>query len=193
MPDYVIWKYASYPGACVLQNLTGLEATFRLNNGTPLAADFPPGVAFHMNPDFPNDLALGDSLLNSDMLVIGSARLKEFLAAREIAKLEFLPVGIVDHKGRLGREPYFVVHPVEPVDCLNRAQSVFKASVMNPAKISEVSKLVLSEEAIPRDRQIFRLAGYWNLTLVRRDLADAITTAGFSGIRWIELSAHPET
>jgi hypothetical protein len=193
MSNYVAMKYASYPGACVLQNLTGLEATFRLNNGTPLEAEFPKGVAFHMNPDFPNDLALGDSLLNSDMLVIGSARLRAFLSARKISQLEYLPVGIVDTKGRLSSEEYFVIHPIEPVDCLDRAQSVFKASILNPAKISEVSKLVLSEAAIPPDREIFRIAGFWNLTLVRRDLAEAITSQGFSGIRWIETSAHPET
>ena len=192
MSNYVIWKFASYPGACVLQDLTGIDATFRLNNGTSFAADMPSGMAFHMNPDFPNDLALGDSLLNSDMLVIGSRRLRDFLAQRDIAKLEFLPTGVVDHKGREASADYFVIHPIEPVDCLDRQQSVYKASPLNKAKIREISKLVLNESAIPEDRQIFRIAGYWNLTLVRRDLAEALLAGGFSGIRFIELSAHPE-
>ncbi|GAA5182354.1 hypothetical protein GCM10025771_31450 [Niveibacterium umoris] len=193
MSNYVIWKYASYPAGCVLQDISGFEDTYKLKNGTPLTGQFPRGVSLHMNPDFPDDLALGDSLLNSDMIVVGSARLKDFLIARAIPNLEFLPVAIVDHKGRLASEDYFIVHPTVPVDCLDRKASAYEEDILDPDSIGFISKLVLDEAAIPPDRQIFSMAGYWDLTFARRDLAEALIAAGFTGIRFIEPSEHPES
>ncbi|GAA5182349.1 hypothetical protein GCM10025771_31430 [Niveibacterium umoris] len=193
MSNYLIWKYESYPGSCVLKDMTGLDMTYRLNDGTPLAFGFPSNVSIHMNPDYPDDLVLGDSLRNSDMLIIASARLKDILAARQIPKLEFLPVSIIDHKGSIASSDYAVIHPVDPVDCLDREKSIYETGFLDPDAIGDISKLVLDEALIPPDRQIFRLAGYWDLNFARRDLAEALTAAGLTGIRFIELSAHPET
>ena len=193
MSNYVIWKYAAYPAGCSLQNITGFEETYLLKNGTSLAKGFPSDVAFHMHPDYPDDLALGDSLLNLDSLVIGSTRLKDFLSARDIPELEFLPVRIVDHKGRSASEDYFVVHPTAPIDCLDRENSAYKMSSVDPNSFRKITRLVLDESRIPEDRQIFNMACYWDLTFVRRDLAQAIAAQGFSGIRWIELQEHPES
>ena len=52
--------------------------------------------------------------------------------------------------------------------------------------ISEVEKLVLDESRIG-DRKLFRINNYFNIVLVRRDLAKAIDDAGFEGMRWKEI------
>ena len=56
-----------------------------------------------------------------------------------------------------------------------------------------MEKLVLRPDAVPANRSLFRLKGLWNVALVSRPLANAISAAGFSGVRWLELSAYPES
>ena len=92
----MIWKYKSVPDACVLKDFKGLDKTFRLNNGTPLADGFPAGVSFHMDPDFPHDLPIVDNVLNADMVIVASRRLCEAVTALVPAGVEYLPVDPVD-------------------------------------------------------------------------------------------------
>jgi hypothetical protein len=190
--NFVIWKYRALDGACVLQDLRGLDQTFRLNNGTSLQQGFPGDVSLHMNPDFPNDLLLTDNLLNSDMIIVASAKLKALIDSRQPAKVEYLPVRIIDHKERVASADYFIVHPVDPVECIDENQSEYKTKRNDPGSIRSISRLVLDETRIPADRSLFRLKRFWDITLVRRDLADAISAAGTTSVEWLELSGYPE-
>lgn len=190
--NYVIWKYKSVDGACLLQDLRGLDQTFRLNDGTSLIDDFPSNVTLHMNPDFQNDLLLVDNLQNSDMIVVASARLKSFIEANNLVKVEYLPISIVDHKGRTASSEYFVVHPLEPIECIDENLSEYRVKRSDPDIINRIAALTLDENLIPENRSLFRLKRFWVITLVRRDLADAITAAGFTGVEFLELSNYPE-
>lgn len=190
--NYVLWQFKSVDEACVLKDITGIDQQYRLNDGTPLAREFPANVSFHMDPDYPTDLLLVDNLLNADMLIVASTRLKEFLEARHLEKIEYLPVHIIDHKGRDTGGDYFIVHPVEPVACVDENASVFERDFLMPDAYSSFEQLVLDESRIPPGREIFRLQGFWDLTLVRRDLAEALEKEGFSGLGWLELSEYPQ-
>ncbi|AKV01126.1 hypothetical protein AKJ09_07789 [Labilithrix luteola] len=193
MSNYVIWRFESYPKALALKDLSGLEKSYRINNGEPLEASFPSNVTYHQHADYPDDVALGDTLLNSDMLIVGSKRLASFLASRSIPKLESLPVRIVDRKGSELSSEYSIINPIEPIACLDTGASVYETDLLDPDSIDNVTKLVLDESKIPADRLIFRMQGYWNTTFVHRSLAQAIAAQTFSGIRFLELSAFPET
>ncbi len=193
MSNYLIWKYKSVPHACVLGELSGLEDDFRLNKGIPLERDFHEDVAFHMHPDFPNDLLLVDNLLNSDMVIVAHQRLKDLLQARNILHLEYLPVNIIDHKNRkISSQQYYIIHAINPVDCIDGDQSVFTRSLINRENIASFEQLVIDEARIPADRQIFRLKGFWKIILIRRDLAEELDKEGFSGLGWLELADYPE-
>lgn len=190
--NYVIWRYKSVPHACVLGDFVGLEDDYRLLQGVPLESEFPSDVVFHMHADFKTDLLLVDNLLNSDMLIVASGRLKNWFQVKEIPKLEYLRVGIIDHKGRPVGDEYYILHPIDPVDCIDKANSVFKASTIDPDNISSFKKLVIDETRIPADRGMFRLKGFWDIVLVRRDLAEALDQEGFSGLGWLEISDYPK-
>jgi hypothetical protein len=189
--SYVIWQYESVDGACALGELRGLEKTFRLNNGTPLAAQWPAEVAFHMHPDYPNDILLVDNVLNGDMVIVASKRLQECVRGHAPPDVEYLPVSIVDHKGRVASADYAIIHPVNPVDCVDKGNSVFDVSLINPKKIDTFKKLVLDETKIPPARSFFRLLGFWRITLVRQDLAKAIDAMGLSGLSWLDIEDYP--
>lgn len=191
--NFVIWKYQPVDGGCALKDLKGLERTFRLNDGTPLSQEFPPDVAFHMDPDYPDDLLVTDNVLNADMVIVASARLRECVQAHAPAAVEYLPVTLVDHKGRAASKEHCIIHPIHPVDAIDKDRSVFETGLIDPDAIEAFQKLVLDESRIPADRALFRLQGFWDLTLVRRDLADALQREGFSGLRWLAVADYPES
>jgi len=192
LSNYVIWKYVSVPFAAVLKNMSGLEEVFRLQDGTPLQEGFPEDVAYHMHADFPDDLLLLDNMLNVKDLAVISSRLKQAIESRRIPEVEYLPLRIVDHKGRIASADYFIVHPLAPVDCIDREQSVFDEDLILPGSIDSFEKLVIDDSKIPEDRQIFKLEGFWDITLVRRDLAQALDAQKFSGLGWLEIEDYPE-
>lgn len=191
--NFVIWKYKSVTGGCALKDLKGLERAFRLNNGSSLQQDFPPDVALHMDPDYPDDLLVTDNVLNADQVIVASARLRECVQAHAPAEVEYLPVTLMDHKGRAASKEHCILHPIKPVDAIDKDQSVFETGLIDPDDIESFEKLVLDETRIPADRSLFRLQGFWGLTLVRRDLADALEREGFSGLAWQAVQDYPGT
>jgi len=190
--EYAIWKYTKVPFDAVLGPLKGLEQRSRLLKGVPLQKGFPDGVEFRMDPDFPNDLVVPDNILNLNMLVLVSARLAASLQARNLEKVEYLPVSIIDHKGRSAGPGYVIVHPIDPVDCIDTSLSVFKLSPIDPNNFDSFKKLVLDTTRIPDDRWCFRLKGFWDIVVVRKDLAESLDKEAFSGLGWLQIQDYPE-
>ena len=187
--EFLIWRYKTVRGACVPDRLTGVKKKFQLHEGVPLRAGFPSDAAFHMNPDFPDDLLLADNVRNGALAVLVSERLHRFLADRQLEHLEYLPVKVMDHKGRVASDTHVIVHPVGLVDCIDLAQSVYEPSEFVEGDIDRFDKLVVDASRVPADRQVFKLRGYGELTLVRRGLADALSQQGYSGLDWLEIDA----
>ena len=189
--DYVIWNYKTEPHAAVLKKLAGLEDEFRLQDGTHLQEGFPRDVAYHMHPDFPNDIALVDNMLNLDKVIVASPRLTTAIKGRQPAYVEYLPLAVIDHKGRAASRDYCIVHPVDPVDCIDRERSVYTEDDILPGGIDSFKKLVLDETRIPADRALFKLQGFWDITIARRDLAEALDAGKFTGLTWQRIDEYP--
>src|SRR5438552_3993429 len=117
--NYVVWDTKVIPNACVLQDLVRVEKDYQLRKGVPLASTFPEDAAFTMDPDFPDNTVLTDNLLNTNMMIVASMRLKMFLERQSLRKVEYLPVTIINHKGKPASREYFIVHPIDPVECLD--------------------------------------------------------------------------
>lgn len=192
MDDYLVWTDEPVPHGCRLTLLEGFEDSWLLNKGHPCTADWPDDVAFRMDPSQPHDMVLGDNLENNFLLLVVSERLSEFIAARQPREVEVLPVTILDHRGRATKTRYRLVNPTRPVDCLDLERSGAERSELDPSSINAVSRLVLDEARLDRERLLFRPLGFYDVTLVRRDLAEAMRAEGFTGVRWIEVGDYPE-
>jgi|ERR1051326_8151246 hypothetical protein len=192
-PDFLIWMFDSqFPHACSLEPMEGFEEVFHLWAGEKLEQQFPTNARFTMRADRPTATVLTDSLHNNQRLLVISEGLKEFLQASDVPQLEFLKVAVRNHKGKVVPEKYYIINPLDPVDCLDRVASKAKVSRINKNRIDSIKKLVLNPSALPGDRRMFRIASFPPVHLVRRDLSDAITKKGFTGIRWLETSKYPE-
>lgn len=185
--DYLLWPNANpVQYACVLGNLTGFKDLYRMWEGQSFESDFPADVEFAMSSDFPDNTVLTDALLNRYHLIIGSERLKEFFKERPVPLVEFLKVAIRDHKGKIGAH-YYLINPLDSITCLNYEASGAVVSNVIKTQVISAKRLVLREEALDPDRQFFRIAGYPQMRLIRRDLAHDILESGFTGITFREL------
>jgi hypothetical protein len=191
MDNYFIWQFKSVQYACVLNDFTGFSAKNTLFHGISLTKSFPTDAAFHMDPDFPKNLLLTDNMLNSDSAMVVSAELADALRAQKVSKLEYLPVAIIDHKGKVASKNYSILNPLDLVDCIDREKSEFRPSRILPGEIDKFDKLVLDEARIPEDRPLFRMKGFNDIALASRALVDVLTKGNFTGLGWMPVSKYP--
>lgn len=190
--NYLVWSPSNkVPNAVALDLLTGFEKISRLWRGEPLAGEFPGDAGFKMRADFPENTVLTDSLSNLNSLIVGSQRLREFLEGRKVSHIEYHPVTVRDHKGKVIKSQYYIINPISNVDCLDLPASGAVMSRVKTTKVQFIKKLVLRDQALDVSRQIFRITNFDMITLVREDLAAAMDNAEFTGVRWIEASKYP--
>lgn len=193
MSDYVVFQFSTkVKNACVLGEIKGFDDLYDLMSGVSFANSFPTDVEFEMSPDFPDNIVLTDNLDNPDNIIVGSARLKSFLESQGIHHMEYLPVSIRNHKGKIASKDYFIINPTHPVNCLDEAASEPKANLILPGEIRKVNRLVLDQQKIDPSRDIFRIARFPMVTLVHRRLAESIDKERFTGVRWLDISKYPE-
>lgn len=184
---YFVLDSKNVANAVSLADLAGFDDDWELVEGEPLVDSFPDNVTLKMNPDLPNDTVLVDNLINPFRIIVGSATFKSVLEEQKLEKLEFLPITILDHKKRKIKEKYFILHPIEPVHCIDFDKSVVTWSKIQDDAINSVEKLVLDESKIG-GRRIFRLNNFFNIVLVERELMQIVSDAGITGIWWRDLS-----
>jgi hypothetical protein len=179
--SFLLWKSKYLEGFCVVTAPAGIDKVYELNQGVSRADGFPADAACEMNSDFPKDIQLSDNLYGAGFAVV-SNRLKEELEQQRVNNVEFLPIKIINHKGRIAAKDYFIVNPLDVCDCIDIDKSGVKWNSIAPDKISRCQSLVLRPDQVPPEFQIFRLKFWPNLIAVRSALADRLTSAGFSGL-----------
>ena len=190
MADYVVWGAEEIPRGIVLDELEGAgDFDIEMTTGQRCLESFPHDVVFTADKDFPNNLALADTIENTKGVVVVSQKLKEFLESWNPPEVEFLPVTVLNHKKRPAGK-YFIVHPVSPVDVLKAKESGAKYDPDMDDWVDSVKKIVLDKSKIDPDRLLFKLHSFYECVLIRKDLADAITKKGFTGVKWIDCSQY---
>jgi hypothetical protein len=185
---YQCWESVAVGNACMLDPIEGVDRSYELLKGVPQTGRFASTALFRMSADYPRNIGLTDCLANLNDLLVASKRLKEFLEARKLPNLEYHPVSILDHKGRVASSEYFLVHPIHPQDCLDLKASNPRYNKIDPTMISQVQDLVIDESKIAPGVRLFRLVGFGKPLIVQRDLAAELSQAGFVGPVFIELN-----
>lgn len=192
--NYVIWDVSldQSENFCVLDGIGNVEKSFELTKGVPRLHNFTDFAIFSMDPEYPKSIALADNVYNVNDLIIASKQLKEFIEDRTPKHIEYLPATIYNHKERIASDTYYIIHPVHLQDALDIEKCDCTWSEILQDKISSIENLVVDEGCIDPKVIIFRLKYFYRPIFISRDLSEEITAAGFTGIRWIELSDYPE-
>jgi hypothetical protein len=190
MSKFVIFRGPYRSEFCILGFIKGFENNYKLSKGHSVAKEWPDDVTFLMDPDFKKRIKLSDNLVNGNGYIIASPKLQDFLKKKEVPNIEFLPVQIVNHKKKVETTEYALVNQVTMQDCVDTKKSDLVWNKINPDDVSIVKKLVLNEGKVDPRASLFRMKHVVDLIIVRRDLADAITAEGFTGIEFIEIDEY---
>ncbi|MCC6559524.1 MAG: hypothetical protein IT372_41940 [Polyangiaceae bacterium] len=182
-----VWRSRAGTKYCTLGGLRGIERVPELKRGESRADGFPADAFFEMSKKFPKQVALADSLSNLDGLAVVSKALKGFLEGESLVGVEFLPVSIRDHKGRVASADYFVVNPTRIVDCIDKDRSDISWNPMDVTRICGCLRFVLDVAAIDADVAMLRPKHLEVCVLVREDLAGEICDRGFTGTNLIKI------
>jgi len=177
-------------GYATVDQLAGFEDEWAVGQGMSLAATPPDKLTMSMYADEPRNTVLPDYVQNMKSLVIVSPRLRSFLEARQVSNVEYYPLEINDHKGKVASSEYSVAHLINPVDCIDADASGAKwiGEGLATKRIMLLRKLVLDPSRVPEDRQLFFPRYYSEIPLLRRELADAMRQENFSNVKIVPLS-----
>lgn len=184
--SFVVWESIEEEHGCFLKRIEGVERKWDLTKGVPRKKGFASDALMRMDANAPHDTILFDFVDNVNRFIVVSPALTEFLTEQNISHVEYLPFRIIDHKGRVASNDYRILHPLQPIDCLDAKESNADWSTVDEESINSVDRLVLIESKIPKTRAIVRVKHFYQVVLVRRSLAEAISAQGFTNIRWTE-------
>ncbi|MEY4561762.1 MAG: hypothetical protein RLZZ618_1039 [Pseudomonadota bacterium] len=179
-----VWRSHVAPGHCTLQS-GRFSDTARTRAGEPLAADFSAEHVFSMSKMFPDDIVLSDNFVVAAQVIVSEAlktRLQTLLADHAI---EYLPVAIRNHKGRVVPERYFIVHPLGLVDCIDLARSKVKWHQLIESNIISCDGLVFKPEAVAPSVKLFRPQHWGQHLLVSAGLAEELMSSGLTGLQFM--------
>lgn len=184
---FVAWDPCAVKNGAVLQNLQGVDRTFALRDGESFAGRFPASAHFQFDPDFKRDTLPVDCFINVNGFMVCSDQAAEFIRGQAPEAVEYLPVRILDHKGKPLSGRHWIVHPLGVFDCIDIARSRVTWSAFDAASIDEFEHLEFDASRVPAQHQMFRAKGCPSLLLLRRPFAEAMVQQGLTGADWREI------
>lgn len=169
-----------------------IRKQYQLIKGISRARDWPADVQFRFSDEQPEGLMLTDFIENSFGWIVCSARLARIVEQFAGGEVELLPVSILNHKGRVASDDYFIANPLRLIRAVDRANSVFVPDPNDPDLVFEFSSLALDASALAALPGIFRLGEEYMTILVRADLARAALDAGVTGVRFLEPAKYEQ-
>ena len=130
---------------------------------------------------FPKDIGLADHLDNEESCLVVSKQLKKFLESKITSPIEYLSVTIFNHKNQVASNEYFIVNPLNVVDCINLEESEVEWNSLDSEDIDDLEELVFDEGKIDDNMLIFRAKYLDGCIFVHEDLVKEIKKQGFTG------------
>ena len=187
---YLIWDADTQSNYCVLHFLEGFPDDYKLMKGDSVAKEWPDDALFRMHPDFKKQIKLSDNLRNPSRVLVASKPLADFLKAKKVPNLEFLPVTIFNHKKKVASTEYTIVNLVTTQDCIDKKKSEITWNDIDSHYILKMKQLVFDEKKIDKKAMLFRAEHLKTLMFVRADLAEEVTAAGFTNVKFWRLSDY---
>ena len=191
--NYLISRVRIPKGICNLGAIENVPEWARMMQGASQSETFPADAQFRMDSDRPKDIKLADALLNMNRFLVVSERLKDlFVEWEALTRNEVYEVSILNHKGRLEKAKYFLIHQYDLPPCADEALCDGDKSPLDPSQYIALRKLVLDESKIDPNLAIFRPAQYKARPFFRRDVAEKILAAGITAFEFSEIDGYTE-
>jgi hypothetical protein len=183
MPYFVLLEDYDETHVYITDVPDALDESYELLQGIPQLAKWPKDLALRFSKDRKEGMNLTDWVVSPFDWLIASGRFKGLLQEAGAPDVEYLPVKIKNHKGRIAGADYWIVNFLVHQPAVDRARSVFEADAADPHLIFSFDKLVLTNQIETKGPSIFRLAEKPRMILVRADLAERIVGAKITGLK----------
>lgn len=193
--DHVFWAVDKANNAALMTGLQGFDEDYEINEGVPVAPnpsdppedEFPNNATLHWDGAYPKKTILTDTLANSNGFIVVSSKTKEFLVDYGVPNVELLPITVFDPKEQTVPTPYYIVHPVPPIELLDvEACNIKWRSSRENEAIKTMASFVLDDAKMVELPPLFRLGRITKYVLVHRKLAEAMDAHGLVGNGWVE-------
>ena len=175
---------------CQLESIENFADSFKLKKGISVANEWPDDVQFQMDMGLKKQIKLPDLVENMSSVLVVSPKLRDFLIKEKVSNLEFLPVTILNHKGRVATDDYLVMNTLGVQDCIDKDKSKITWNKIVTDQITDIENLTIIESNIEKDAQIFRAKGLVDVLFVREDLANKIVADGFDTVEIWDISDY---
>lgn len=155
------------------------ELSHRMATGIAMGEAYPTGARVRMAPDKPG-IRLPSIVSNTNAFLIVDEPTRSVIEASETGEIEYLPLGIVNHKGRLASDHYFIVNPIGALDCMHLEHSDIE---WLDGEIVDVMTHVLARKKLSGLPDLFRIRETPRVYVVSDALAAQLNAAGTTNLR----------
>lgn len=190
--EYVVLGRDRHPDHCVLSKLPEeFPALHRPAWAMPMGDRYKEPFEIPMSRRY-GGKKLANVIRNTFGYLIVDGTVRELLAKEVPAdEVEFLPIHIVDHKGKRLKEPFYIANLLATADCADLEKSEYVQDPMHKEVFFQyLSKLALVPAKVPKDKRIFRLKPMPEVHILRSDFAEELLAARLTGIRMMRLSEN---
>ena len=188
--NYVYAHLGFVKNGCFLGPLKNVEDFDSIRDTKRRRARFPKNAFFPMQPPVKRKVVC--DFMQSGVGMVVSEKARELLAKANIPRVEFLPVNIANHKGKLLDAMFYIVHLTEHADVIDSKKSKYE---WHPAGkkwgFIDLRKIVLDEKKT-EGRDYIRPKHYPMVHLFSRSLRASIEASGLEGASFIELNTPGE-
>lgn len=161
-----------------------IERNYKLKQGVRLGDTWRDDVTMRFSAHRPQGLHLTDYVDNSFSWLLVSPAFRQVSEQADTAALEYLPVRILNHKGRVASDQYYLANFTTLTEAIDRDHSDFREDRVREGKINKYERMALRAEVLENGPAMFRLAETPMLVLVREDLVAQMEAAGLTGMRF---------
>ncbi len=161
---------------------------YQLLKGISRQNGWPDDVVFRFSDNRAEGMFLTDWVNNESGWLVISDRFKKLVEAFPVPDIEFLPVKINNHKGRLASDSYWIGNFLMLTEAVDREQSDFKEDRGNKGQIRHFDKLVVRKGTLQEGPPMFRLKESPDMVLAREDLVKALESKRLTGMKFVDTS-----
>lgn len=184
-PEFVVWDALAGQTFASLEGLENVAKVFELQRGVSRAKGFPDDATFRMNRRYPKRVQVADCMVNFEKVTVASKRVCDLLASKGAENVEYLPVTILNHKGRVASSDHVIVNPLKVVDCIDRSRSNLSWNEIDSDYIDFLEALVLDPRVLDPGDVLFRAKHLAAVVFLRKDVAEELDAQGLTGAQFI--------
>lgn len=150
--------------------------------GIRVDGSFPKEYA--MSNDVPG-IKIADLIQNALNYFMVSGRMKSLLEKYANAEIQFIRFTLLNHKGRKASDDCYIVNVIDTIDCVDTDRTEGEKDPVNKGRYMFLERLFLDHDKIDSECNIFRIASFPKVIVVREGLKqhleqEGITCAEFS-------------